>query len=59
MVPKSQADATLKQYGVKSINIPDEGVTQTYLDNVVSSRKDTLAKQQIASAAPSGFVPHR
>lgn len=56
MVPKSQADATLKQYGVKSINIPDEGVTQTYLDNVVSSRKDTLAKQQIASAAPSGFV---
>lgn len=56
IVPKSQADATLKQYGVKSINIPDEGVTQTYLDNVVSNRKDTLAKQQIASAAPSGFV---
>lgn len=56
MVPKDQADATLKQYGVKSINIPDEGVTQTYLDNVVSNRKDTLAKQQIASAAPSGFV---
>ncbi len=56
MVPKAQADATLKQYGVKSINIPDEGVTQTYLDNVVSNRKDTLAKQQIAAAAPSGFV---
>jgi hypothetical protein len=56
MVPKAQADATLKQYGVKSIDIPDEGVTQTYLDNVVSSRKDTLAKQQIAAAAPSGFV---
>lgn len=56
MVPKAQADATLKQYGVKSISIPDEGVTQTYLDNVVSNRKDTLAKQQIASAAPSGFV---
>ncbi|MEB6223713.1 hypothetical protein [Pantoea anthophila] len=56
VVPKAQADATLKQYGVKSINIPDEGVTQTYLDNVVSNRKDTLAKQQIAAAAPSGFV---
>ncbi|HBZ17494.1 MAG TPA: hypothetical protein DEO73_17280 [Pantoea sp.] len=56
MVPKAQADATLNQYGVKSIDIPDEGVTQTYLDNVVSSRKDTLAKQQIAAAAPSGFV---
>lgn len=56
MVPKAQADATLKQYGVKSIDIPDEGVTQTYLDNVVSNRKDTLAKQQIAAAAPSGFV---
>ncbi|MDT0176862.1 hypothetical protein Q9R34_12535 [Enterobacter sp. BRE11] len=56
VVPKAQADATLKQYGVKSINIPDEGVTQTYLDNVVSNRKDALAKQQIAAAAPSGFV---
>jgi len=56
MVPKAQADATLKQYGVKSIDIPDEGVTKTYLDNVVSNRKDTLAKQQIAAAAPSGFV---
>lgn len=56
MVPKAQADATLKQYGVKSIDIPDEGVTQTYLDNVVSNRKDSLAKQQIAAAAPSGFV---
>lgn len=56
MVPKAQADATLKQYGVKSIEIPDEGVTQIYLDNVVSNRKDTLAKQQIAAAAPSGFV---
>lgn len=56
MVPKAQADATLKQYGVKSIEIPDEGVTQNYLDNVVSSRKDTLAKQQIAAAAPSGFI---
>ncbi len=56
MVPKAQADATLKQYGVKSIDIPDEGVTQTYLDNVVSNRKDTMAKQQVAAAAPSGFV---
>lgn len=56
VVPKAQADATLKQYGVKSIIIPDEGVTQTYLDNVVENRKETLAKQQIASAAPGGFI---
>lgn len=56
IIPKAQADATLKQYGVKSIDIPDEGVTQTYLDNVVSRRKDTLTKQQIAAAAPSGFI---
>lgn len=56
MVPKADADATLKQYGVKSIEVPEEGVTQTYLDNVVANRKDTLAKQQIAAAAPSGFV---
>lgn len=56
VIPKAEADATLKQYGVKSINVPDEGVTKTYLDNVVSARKDALAKQQIAAAAPSGFV---
>lgn len=56
VIPKAEADATLKQYGVKSITIPDEGVTQTYLDNVVSARKDALAKQQISSAAPSGLI---
>lgn len=56
VIPKAEADATLKQYGVKSINVPDEGVTKTYLDNVVSARKDALAKQQIAAAAPSGFI---
>ncbi|WP_312465705.1 hypothetical protein [Atlantibacter hermannii] len=56
VIPKAEADATLNQYGVKSINVPDEGVTKTYLDNVVSARKDALAKQQIAAAAPSGFV---
>ncbi|MDZ2011118.1 hypothetical protein [Klebsiella quasipneumoniae] len=56
VISKTEADATLKQYGVKSINIPDEGVTKTYLDNVVSARKDALAKQQIAAAAPSGFL---
>lgn len=56
IIPKAEADATLKQYGVKSISVPDEGVTKTYLDNVVSARKDALAKQQIAAAAPSGFI---
>ena len=56
VISKTEADATLKQYGVKSINIPGEGVTKTYLDNVVSARKDALAKQQIAAAAPSGFL---
>lgn len=56
VISKEQADATLKQYGVKSIVIPEEGVTQTYLDNVVENRKNTLSQQQIASAAPSGFV---
>lgn len=56
VISKAEADETLKQYGVKSINVPDEGVTKTYLDNVVSARKDALAKQQIAASAPSGFV---
>lgn len=56
MVSKADAEARLKEYGVKSINVPDAGVTQSFLDHVVSERRDTLAKQQIAAAAPSGWL---
>lgn len=56
MVSKSDAEARLKEYGVKSINVPDAGITQSFLDHVVSERRDALAKQQIAAAAPSGLV---
>ncbi len=56
IVSKSDADARLKEYGVKSINVPDTGITQSFLDHVVSERRDALAKQQIAAAAPSGLV---
>ncbi|GJL38600.1 hypothetical protein TUM17576_54200 [Enterobacter hormaechei] len=56
MVSKSDAEARLKEYGVKSINVPDVGITQSFLDHVVSERRDALAKQQIAASAPSGLV---
>lgn len=56
IVPKDKADATLAEYGVKSINVPESGVTQSYLDHVVTARKDALARQQIAASAPSGLV---
>lgn len=56
VISKSDADARLKEYGVKSINIPDSGVTQSFLDHVIDERKASLAKQQIAMAAPSGWV---
>lgn len=56
VVSKADADERLKQYGVKSINVPDTGVTQAFLDHVVAERKDTLARQQIAASAPSGWV---
>lgn len=56
VVSKSDADAQLKEYGVKSITVPDTGVTQTFLDHVISERKDSLAKQQVALSAPSGWV---
>lgn len=56
IVNKADADARLKEYGVKSINVPDAGVTQSFLDHVISERRDTLAKQQIAASAPSGWV---
>lgn len=56
IVNKSDAEARLKEYGVKSINVPDAGITQSFLDHVVSERRDALAKQQIAAAAPSGLI---
>lgn len=56
IVSKADADERLKQYGVKSINVPETGVTQAFLDHVVAERKDSLARQQIAAAAPSGWV---
>ncbi|MDI7502018.1 hypothetical protein [Cronobacter dublinensis] len=56
VVSKAEADAKLKELGVKSINIPDAGVTQSFLDHVTESRKEALAKQQIAASAPSGLI---
>ncbi|EMG6470776.1 hypothetical protein MMK79_004800 [Klebsiella oxytoca] len=56
IVNKSEADARLKEYGVKSINVPDNGVTQSFLDHVIDERKLSLEKQQIAMSAPSGWI---
>lgn len=56
IVPKQDADTHLAEYGVKSINVPDTGVTQAFLDHVISERKDSLARQQIAMSAPTGWV---
>lgn len=56
IVSKADADERLRQYGVKSINVPETGVTQAFLDHVVAERKDSLARQQIAASAPSGWV---
>lgn len=56
VVSKADADERLKQYGVKSINVPEKGVTQAFLEHVVAERKDSLARQQIAASAPSGWV---
>ncbi|AVX39031.1 hypothetical protein [Yersinia massiliensis] len=56
IVSKAEAEAKLRELGVKSINIPDSGVTKSYLDHVSESRKESLAKQQIAQSAPSGLI---
>ncbi|UPY96267.1 hypothetical protein [Pectobacterium sp. 21LCBS03] len=56
IVSKQDADARLTEYGVKSINVPASGVTQSFLDHVIDERKQFLAKQQIAMAAPTGWI---
>lgn len=56
VISKTEADAKLKELGVKSINIPESGVTQAFMDHVIQERKEALARNQIAAAAPSGFI---
>jgi len=56
VISKTEADAKLKELGVKSINIPESGVTQAFMDHVTQERKEALARNQIASSAPSGFI---
>lgn len=56
VISKTEADAKLKELGVKSINIPESGVTQAFMDHVTQERKEALARNQIAAAAPSGFI---
>ncbi|EOC1317145.1 hypothetical protein ACI09J_001767 [Cronobacter turicensis] len=56
VVSKQDADERLAQYGVKSINVPETGVTQSFLDHVISERQDSLARQQIAMSAPKGWA---
>ncbi|QIU92153.1 hypothetical protein [Yokenella regensburgei] len=56
IVSKTEADAKLKELGVKSINIPESGITQSFIDHVTQERKEALARNQIAASAPSGFI---
>lgn len=56
VISKTEADAKLKELGVKSINIPESGVTKAFMDHVTQERKEALARNQIASSAPSGFI---
>lgn len=56
VISKVEADAKLKELGVKSINIPESGVTQSFMDHVTQERKEALARNQIAAASPSGFI---
>lgn len=55
MVSKELADEQLKEWGIKNIEIPEEGVTKRYLDIVTAETKKRLAKEQILRSSPSGF----
>lgn len=56
VVSKQDAEARFSEYGVKSVNVPESGVTQSFLDHVIDERRQFLAKQQIAMSAPKGWV---
>lgn len=56
VVTKSIADARLQELGIKSVLIPESGVTKAYLDHLTEEKKESLAKRQIAASAPGGLV---
>lgn len=56
VVTKGIADARLQELGIKSVLIPESGVTKAYLDHLTEEKKESLAKRQIAASAPGGLV---
>lgn len=56
VITKALADARLRELGVKSVQIPESGVTKAYLDHLTQEKKDSLAKRQIAASAPGGLI---
>lgn len=55
MVPKAEADDQLKSLGVTNINVPDDGVTQRYIDLVTEQTRARHARQQILASSPTTF----
>ena len=56
VITKDLADARLRELGVKSVQIPESGVTKAYLDHLTQEKKESLAKRQIAASAPGGLI---
>lgn len=55
MVDKATAQQKISDLGITSVKIPDQGVTQAYLDHLTREKQDSIQQQRILSGAPSGF----
>ena len=53
---KDEAEAGFKTYGVKSINVPPQGISKAFYDNVISETRNRLEREAIIQSAPSGIV---
>lgn len=53
---KEDAEAGFKTYGVKSINVPPQGISKAFYDNVISETQNRLERDAVIQSAPSGIV---
>ncbi|CNL54483.1 Uncharacterised protein [Yersinia intermedia] len=55
---KKEAENVLNKYGISYILVPDYGLSKAALDSIVNFQIEHLARAQILSSSPSGWVTH-
>lgn len=54
VISKDEADKKLRENGI-DVDLPSNGVTQSYLDNIIDINQERRKSQSILDTAPTGF----